>query len=462
LLDAAGVITRLHGRGEAVSVYLSDGFPAETRELLAQYHPGSTPSPALVAAIGRGLNGAIEDEAFYDAKRFEAVDLPREARLLLAEAIDAGSLPRLNRLLLEATYVDGKKRMIRQSFGLYLVGRPATGAPHQHLREALAEWRKQQPRSAIIEILDGEVYTEELEPIVLQAGQRLEIRAANRKRPTIRLLDWRASRRDALRIEGHQAGQLVLDGLLVGGRGIRVRGSFSCFTIRHSTLIPGWDLTPSCDPRHPSEPSLELFNFEGRLTIDHSIIGAIQVNQDEVTTDPIDLRIDDSIVDATSLEREAIGAPGYPVAHASATVRRSTILGRMQVHTMELAENSIFAGRVEVLRRQRGCVRFCSLAPGSKTPRRFHCQPDLDQVEESLRESEQLRLRPRFDSTRYGTPRYCRLSDDCAVEILRGADDESEMGVFHDLFEPQRAANLGTRLAEFTPAGVTAEIIYAS
>jgi hypothetical protein len=129
---------------------------------------------------------------------------------------------------------------------------------------------------------------------------------------------------------------------------------------------------------------------------------------------------------------------------------------------MELAENSIFAGRVEVLRRQRGCVRFCSLAPGSKTPRRFHCQPDLDQVEESQRESERLRLRPRFDSTRYGTPRYCRLSDDCAVEILRGADDESEMGVFHDLFEPQRAANLGTRLAEFTPAGVTAEIIYAS
>lgn len=45
-----------------------------------------------------------------------------------------------------------------------------------------------------------------------------------------------------------------------------------------------------------------------------------------------------------------------------------------------------------------------------------------------------LRVRPQFTSRRYGL-----LAQTCAEEIKRGADDESEMGVFHDLFEPQRA-----------------------
>ena len=69
-------------------------------------------------------------------------------------------------------------------------------------------------------------------------------------------------------------------------------------------------------------------------------------------------------------------------------------------------------------------------------------------------------MRPRFNNTRYGTPAYCQLSDDCAVEIKRGADDESEMGVFHDLFQPQREANLRARLDEYTPAGMDAGILF--
>ncbi len=77
-------------------------------------------------------------------------------------------------------------------------------------------------------------------------------------------------------------------------------------------------------------------------------------------------------------------------------------------------------------------------------------------------ERERLRVEPEFNSTRYGTPTYCQLADACACEIKRGADDESEMGVFHDLYQPQRLANLCTRLDEYTPAGMNAEIIYAS
>ena len=55
-----------------------------------------------------------------------------------------------------------------------------------------------------------------------------------------------------------------------------------------------------------------------------------------------------------------------------------------------------------------------------------------------------------------------QLSGDCAVEITRGADDESEMGAYHDLYQPQRAAGLRTRLDEYSPAGMTAGLIFAS
>ena len=63
---------------------------------------------------------------------------------------------------------------------------------------------------------------------------------------------------------------------------------------------------------------------------------------------------------------------------------------------------------------------------------------------------------------RYGAPAYAQLARGCAVEIVRGADDESEMGVFHDLFQPQRAANLRTRLDEYTPAGMDVGLIFAN
>jgi hypothetical protein len=36
------------------------------------------------------------------------------------------------------------------------------------------------------------------------------------------------------------------------------------------------------------------------------------------------------------------------------------------------------------------------------------------------------------------------------------------MGVYHDLYEPQREANLAARLVEYIPAGTDAGILFAS
>jgi hypothetical protein len=344
---------------------------------------------------------------------------------------------------------------------------------------------------AVIEIIDSGVYVEQMN-ITLEQEQSLQLRAANRQRPVIRLLDWQTDRPDSLTVTGASGSRLTLDGLLITGRGVQVAGDVTELTVRHSTLVPGWTLDSDCAPRRPAEPSLEIANPNVSVKIMHSILGSIQVNpaiqmnqegqvygakaEEEaalarcrgigqgIRLDPITIHISDSILDATSPEREAIGAPGCPVAHACLTILRSTVFGQLQVHAIALGENCILAGRITVARRQQGCLRFCYVTPGSRTPRRYHCQPDLiatDLTGDAKAQAE-ARVQPRFNSTRYGVPTYCQLAATCAAEIRRGADNASEMGVFHDLYQPQRAANLRARLDEYTPVGLEAGIIYAS
>ncbi|MEH2381711.1 MAG: hypothetical protein V7K27_22950 [Nostoc sp.] len=96
------------------------------------------------------------------------------------------------------------------------------------------------------------------------------------------------------------------------------------------------------------------------------------------------------------------------------TIARCTVFGQIQVHAIDLAENSIFNGIIFVARRQQGCIRFCYVMPNSRTPSRYNCQPDL--VEQMVRQETELqlnasdRVQPQFNSTRYGTPTYCQLA----------------------------------------------------
>jgi hypothetical protein len=368
---------------------------------------------------------------------------------------------------------------------IYRVGE---GETYLRIRDALEQWQQDRGNGAlphaVIEIGDSGVYVEQL-TVELRRGEQLQIRAADHRRPVLRLLDWQTGAPDALSVRGATGSRFTLDGLLITGRGIEVHGKLACLALRHTTLVPGWGIGCDCEPRRPAEPSLTLTDFHGKVTIERSILGSIQVNANEVRSDPVPVTITDSILDATGPEREAIGAPGCLVAPVVLTVRRTTVFGKVQVHAIQLGENSIFDGLVTVGRRQLGCLRFCYADPRSRTPRRYHCQPFQaeEAVEEALRdeaagldppvvpdgaditrarELERERVRPRFNSVRYGTPTYAQLADWCPPEISRGADDESEMGAFHDLFQPQREANLRARLEEFTPAGSDAGVIHAS
>jgi hypothetical protein len=390
----------------------------------------------------------------------------------------------------------------------YYVG---SGENYTSISGALDQWKRDMENSsdmekssalknAVIEITDSGVYGPETDGeknlhIELGESQSLQIRAASGVRPIIRLIDVYASRQDSMTINVIKGCRLTLDGLMITDHGISIEGDLDQVTIRHCTLVPG------------SAP-LELVNMKGRVDIEHSIIGSISVNQDEVKSDPLPLQISDSIIDGIRPGRFALSAPMDQHAHAALTILRSTVLGRTLVNTIELAENCIFTDPVRVARSQMGCMRFCYIPHEairqensaedpdydepdfrhrhSRTPRRFCCQPDLamDTDEkafvkasmegkppeteipkadvDAIRNEARNRVRPVFASELYGTPDYCWLDQSCPDEIVRGAEDESEMGAFHDLFQPQRAANLRARLEEYTVACMDAGIIYAN
>ncbi|PPD28621.1 MAG: hypothetical protein CTY21_13055 [Methylomonas sp.] len=121
-------------------------------------------------------------------------------------------------------------------------------------------------------------------------------------------------------------------------------------------------------------------------------------------------------------------------------------------------------------------MRFCYVPSESRTPQRYQCQPDgvrakaaealLSEpdpaVVQTAQNIEAARVRPVFNSIRYGRPDYCQLSECCADEIKRGAEDASEMGVFHHLYQPQRMANLRVRLDEYSPARMDVGIFLSS
>ncbi|MEU4421719.1 hypothetical protein AB0F81_13930 [Actinoplanes sp. NPDC024001] len=340
---------------------------------------------------------------------------------------------------------------------VYRVGGP--DGEFERITQAYERWRDDNAGGdvpeAIIEITGSGAYQEQLE-FTVGHGDRLEVRAAEGSRPVLRLLDWYSNRPDSLHIRGplpeecadddRPPGRVVLDGLLITGRGVSVTGVLGALTLRHTTLVPGWAIEPECRPAHPQEPSLVLENTTACVQAERSILGTILVIADEVRTDPLPIHLTDSVLDATGRDREALSAPDCRHAHAILHVHRSTVIGEVHTHAVRIGENSIFDGLMHVARRGIGCLRFSAVPAGSRTPPRYRCPAD----------------RPRFTSVDYGTPAYLQLAADCPPAIARGAEDGSEMGVYHDLYQPMRADGLTARLAEFSPADTDAGIVYVT
>ena len=103
---------------------------------------------------------------------------------------------------------------------------------------------------------------------------------------------------------------------------------------------------------------------------------------------------------------------------------------------------------------QDGCVRFSYLAPGSRTPRRYQCQPADPAVADTVA--------PRFTSDQPASPGFGQLAPSCPAEITTGADDEGEMGAYHFLQQSLRLANLTSQLTAYLRFGLEAGVFFAT
>lgn len=334
----------------------------------------------------------------------------------------------------------------------------------------------------VVHIEDSGRYEETLN-VNIDAGSRLELRAANEHRPILVL-------GGELSISGGEDAEVTLNGLLITGDVLRVpagTNGLRKLCLRHCTLVPGVALDIDGIPQQPGAPSLIVERADVTVVLDHCIIGGLRA------VAGARVEINDSIVDTHDATAVALADPDDESAGAVLSVRDSTLIGKLHTRQLELASNVIFLAELAVgdtwtaalrsTQKQDGCVRFSYVPEPARLPQRYRCQPDLgislaveaalaahpgltlleqDALTASVTAGARARIVPAFTDLRYGQAAYAQLSNACPVEIREGADDEAEMGVFHELQQPQRVTNLHVRLEEYLRIGLEAGVFFAS
>jgi hypothetical protein len=368
----------------------------------------------------------------------------------------------------------------------HLLPDDGTGPLFGSLRDAVAAWNLQPPgRTGVIVLMDSlserDSATGAVGPLEIDIGERSQLMIVAGEWPLEPIPGAPpgrvAGRFDARQVRAHfigdisvrgnaganstDAGACFLNGLLLEGQLVVMPGNLGQLGLAHCSVVPG-------------RGSLSVAaggNERLGVSVDHSICAAISV------PDPIhELKISDSIVgDDASSPDFSVDSP-----ETALNLLRSSFFGRVSGFSLS-ASDCIFASVVEARRRQTGCVRFSYVPPGSRVPRRYRCQPDLEIATrtDALRRakapnaptSAQLAaitaevnalIRPLFVSRRYGDPGFGQLELHCAAQIRTGAESGAEMGAFEFLKQPQREANLRDALAEYLRVGLEARLVYVT
>jgi hypothetical protein len=317
---------------------------------------------------------------------------------------------------------------------------------------ALGTWNETDHPAVEIEIGDSRTFGEDV--TLDKPGLALTLQARDRQRPLII---------GTVTIGKDAPEQVTLDGLVIEGHIEVARDSrVKQLTLKHCTLVPGQALDEDGLPLHADQPSLLVRddNEALEITLDHCITGWLQIPA-AVNT----LTVRDSIIDSAGTRPALAGNVNGQQPAPRTTLERVTIFGEVFLTELTMASEVIFTAPVISQRRQTGCVRFSYVPEDSETPRRYHCQPD-SALEGVVKKPERQRildrLTPVFTARHYGEPAYAQLGLITAPEIREGGENRAEMGVFNTLMQPQRAANLRTRLDEYLPFGLEAGFIYVT
>jgi hypothetical protein len=286
----------------------------------------------------------------------------------------------------------------------------------------------------VVEIVDSASYT----PI----GNRdqitqLELRAANRTRPYLRLAqNWE------LNTSANLESRLRLNGLWIGAGGafeIRLLGDYELVTLRCMTLDPG-GVDAGGNPIAPVPLSIRG-NVE-TLIIESSVVGPIRV---EGAGELTNLELRDSIVDGRQSAAPAISVPAGRV-----TMRRTTVFGEVAAEWLD-ASDALITGFTNITNTQGGCFRFSAVlerkdplnpaSPHSRVPHAFESHFAKD-------------FRAAFTSRIFGQPGYAQLAGSAPEFLLRGAENGSEIGAFSGLLNPIKFDSLRAKVEEFAPFGL--------
>ncbi|MBX3010843.1 MAG: hypothetical protein KF832_05015 [Caldilineaceae bacterium] len=335
-------------------------------------------------------------------------------------------------------------------------------ADHTTLAAALAGWAASAQLEGVITLLDSDTYAETLS-LTMATGRSLVIQAANGHCPLVRITGGMPVADEWLIMGGDgNDTALMLNGLWLEGALHVQPESLERLRLWHCTLTPGRQRTGSGAAAQPDQPSV-LVNgpaLDFQLELERTITGplALPANSDGLVARA-------SVIDAMADERPAVAAEDGIQSGPPVTLAQVTVIGQLLARQFDLITESIVTGRMVAERRQIGCVRFSYLPMTSRTPQRYRCQPDLalaGMAAPTAQAQLSAALTPIFTARRYGHPAYLQLSDQCAVALRTGAEDGAEMGVFHHLQQPQRAANLRAALDEYLPFGLAAGILYVT
>jgi hypothetical protein len=288
---------------------------------------------------------------------------------------------------------------------------------YDSLAAALADIQAAPAPSEVIQIEDSATYPNENWTWPANCPQ-LTIQAAERERPVIDVTAMNSA-------GGASYERIVLRGLTFGG-------AAGALAFPPSALVQIQFCTVT---QNDNEMQLELTSGpeQERVEILRSVTAGLVLNGPGV------IQVFDSVIDAGA----GGGAAAVTAADGRLEVDRTTVFGTVDVFVLEASE-AIFNDDVTVTNRFEGCVRYSRVTSASVLPRRHRVVVDTP---------------ARYVSVNRRHPAHARLSERCDRSILRGAEDGSEMGAFHDVQHALRYEGFFRRLVEYTPAGLTTGII---
>ncbi len=251
-------------------------------------------------------------------------------------------------------------------------------------------------------------------------------------------------------------GRLRLEGLLVSGTDLVLRGDFAEVVLSCCTLDPGnsgalhvppriWDV--SVDGRDLVPTTVWIEGSVASLVVERCLTGPIRTRAAGFVET---LTVTDSVV-------QGLVAPAIALDAGLVRLTRTTVLGRARVHELECSE-SILHDVVGVENAQSGCVRFSAWSSGSQLPRRY--------------ESVEIAAgAPVMVSRRYGEWGYAQLSDgaDAAIRsantsgtpsLLSGSRDGSEMGAYCRELAAVKDRSLLIKAREYLPVGLAPVLVH--